>query len=774
MVRAIMPHAQTREGVARGPTRAIMRAMRLHALPLLSLLAAAAACEPEPNAQFTVRESVGQLQVTHAEAGAELEVVDAKGVRVQAGTADALGSLMFRGLAPGKGYQVRTTKAPPERTRRLGVLTAEESAKAPEFYTSQKLAPGFNYITTRDGTTLSAYVFLPGAPEDGPYPTVVDYSGYAPSKPGEPVGDYDFLCNDYPVLCDAPNDPSALMAGLFGYASVSVNIRGTGCSGGAYDYFETMQLLDGYDVIETVAAQDWVMHHKVGMVGLSYPGITQLFVAAQRPPGLAAITPISVIGNSATTMFPAGILNDGFALAWVTNVLAKADPYGQGWERARVDAGDATCAENQLLHGQKVDNVEQARHVKFYDPALHDALNPTAFVDRIEVPVFLACAFQDEQTGPFFTTLLDRFTHADLARLIVYNGVHIDGFAPQVLAEMIAFLELFVAQRRPAVDPGTRALAPTLFENIFGSRMALPANRFVAFDTYEDALAAYRAEPPLRAIFESGGDTDDLGAPRGTFELDLASWPPPATHALRLYFQPDGSLAPAAPVAASGASSFLHDSDAGQRGILAPGGDVWAHLPDYDWRQPAPGSAAIFTSAPLDADQVMLGTGSVDLWLRSTAAEADLEVNLSEVRPDGKEMYVQSGWLRASYRGLAPGSTELWPVPTLEEKDWAPLVPGEWTQARVAIAGFGHVFRAGSRVRISVDTPGDSRADWRFALTPYDGEVTHTVGHSSAHPSSVALPLLEGVTAPSPLPPCPSLRGQPCRAYVPYTNTPGE
>ena len=31
-------------------------------------------------------------------------------------------------------------------------------------------------------------------------------------------------------------------------------MRGTGCSGGAFDYFEPLQGLDGYDVIETVAA----------------------------------------------------------------------------------------------------------------------------------------------------------------------------------------------------------------------------------------------------------------------------------------------------------------------------------------------------------------------------------------------------------------------------------------------------------------------------------------------------------------------------------------
>src|SRR6185295_11205867 len=145
-----------------------------------------------------------------------------------------------------------------------------------------------------------------------------------------------------------------------GYATVGVNMRGTGCSGGAYDYFEELQLLDGYDVIETVAAQDWVVGHRVATTGLSYPGISQLFVARTRPPSLAAITPLSVIGNTYTTGRPGGIFNDGFALEWITEVLDKADPYGQGWEKARVDGGDTVCEENQLLHAQKVDVVTEA------------------------------------------------------------------------------------------------------------------------------------------------------------------------------------------------------------------------------------------------------------------------------------------------------------------------------------------------------------------------------------------------------------------------------
>ncbi len=57
-----------------------------------------------------------------------------------------------------------------------------------------------------------------------------------------------------------------------GYAYVGVNVRGSGCSGGSFRFFEDAQLLDGYDAIETVAAQPWVLGNRVGMVGVSYPG----------------------------------------------------------------------------------------------------------------------------------------------------------------------------------------------------------------------------------------------------------------------------------------------------------------------------------------------------------------------------------------------------------------------------------------------------------------------------------------------------------------------
>ena len=111
-------------------------------------------------------------------------------------------------------------------------------------------------------------------------------------------------------------------------------MRGSGCSGGSYSYFDEPQVYDGYDVIEAVAAQPWVQDHRVGMAGVSYPGISQLFVAQTRPPHLAAITPFSVIDDSyRAVLYPGGILNTGFAVDWLSERMTENAFRGQAVDR---------------------------------------------------------------------------------------------------------------------------------------------------------------------------------------------------------------------------------------------------------------------------------------------------------------------------------------------------------------------------------------------------------------------------------------------------------
>lgn len=722
---------------------------------------------PPSGASFSIRETINQLYVWKAAPEVDAVLTDADGNEVRKAKTDKQGSIVFRELTPGTGYTITIGG---ETTRALTVLDEAKSKPSQGHYANQTLKAGNGYITTRDGTQLAVFITLPGPEENGPYPTVVNYSGYDPAKPGAPVSDQaKILCGAYPVLCEAPADASALIAALMGYATVGVNVRGTGCSGGPYDFYETLQVTDGYDVIETVAAQPWVLHNHVGMTGLSYPGISQLFVAKGNPPSLAAITPLSVIGNTATIMRPGGILNDGFALNWASQVIDKADPYGQGWEKKRVEGGDTVCEENQLLHSQKVDIITKARNTPYFDPELYSSINPSAFVGDIKVPVFMSGSWQDEQTGPTFSPLMNRFTSSPLFRATVTNGIHPDGFSPQNLVEWKAFLDLYVAKTIPKVDDKLRDIAGLLFQNIFGVAVNLPPDRFASYPSHAEALKAFEAEKPIRVLFESGAK-NGAGAPEGVFEQRFDAWPPPSTTPTRFYFHADGTMSADKPTETASASEFDLDPAAGQKGILQPGGDVWDPLPKYDWKAPAEGKAVVFESAALTENQVLLGTGSVDLFIRSNQKDADLESNLTEVRADGQEVYIQSGWLRASQRKLSPAATELWPEPTQEEKDAADLPAGEWTLVRVPIAAAGHVLRAGSRIRISIDTPGESRAEWRFDLLKFQGTATHQIAHEAMHASSVVLPFVSGVAVPTETPKCPSLRGQPCRTYAAQKN----
>lgn len=737
------------------------------------------------DAEFMVRESVEQLHVTHAEPGVELRVIDVAGTELARGTTDDLGSLIFRELPPGDGYSVEETEGPVlEAARDLLVMDVEGSYPDPSFYETQVLQPGFNYITTRDGTTLSAYVTLPGPIEDGPYPTIVNYSGYEPSKPGGPISeqfnlgdlDLDSLCPTFPVICDAPNNPSGLLGGFMGYATVGVNMRGTGCSGGAYDFFETLQVLDGYDMIETIAAQDWVLGNRVATAGLSYPGISQMWTAQTRPPSLVAIAPMSIFAHTANSVLrPGGITNDGFALNWAENVLDNAAPYGQGWEQEQVDLGDTVCEENQLLHGQLVDVIAKTEQYPYYIPEIYDPLNPLEFVDEIDVPVFITGAWQDEQTGGHFAKLYNHFDNAPHVRMTMFNGVHADGYVPEHLLHWGAFLDFYLREEVPRIPGELRAVAPTLFGALLGDNVEFPPDPYTMYGSYDEAFAAYLAEDPIRVLFEMGNSADyETGVAQSAWEMSFDQWPPAELQPRRWYLQDGGGLTPDMPADGTGASSYHVDPEDARTTTLS--GNINTALPDWNWPVDEPDTAVVFITNELESDIVIVGPASADLWIRASVDEADVEVNITEIRPDGQEMYVQSGWLRMSERALDESkSSELDPVQTHTEADVMPLPTEGFAEARVNIFPFAHVFRAGSRIKVSIDTPGASRPEWKFILDESQTEDTRIViGHNASAPSSVLLPVVPNVDVPTEAAPCPSLRGQPCREFVPLQNTPAE
>jgi predicted acyl esterase len=653
-------------------------------------------------------------------------------------------------------------------------------------------ATGYGYLTTRDGTKLSVNVRLPdpGLYGDGPYPTVVQYSGYAPSKPGTP---------------DGP-DAGGLLASIFGFAYVGVNVRGSGCSGGVFDAFNPIQAADGYDVIETVARQPWVKNGKVGMMGISFSGITQLYTAAARPPSLAAIAPLSVIEDPWYQQWPGGIYNAGFTQAW----LAQRDDESAGgapWVKNRVKGGDTTCSNNLKIRSQSIP-FEAFGKSLVNKPATAEARNLSMQVHDIEVPVFLTGAWQDEQTGARFGLMLDNFTSVPAGdkKFTMFNGQHSDGLSPLILTRWFEFLSLYVDRSVPQINPLIRAFAPAQLEANFGvPGLGFEPDRFIAADEttpvygdYDGTLAAYRSEQPVRVLFEVGASPDFPASPRAhrqRFEMSFPSWPPPDAAAQTFFFGADGTLSDGTAVPAGvsppasagqvprGVDRFSFDpAGLGTRFFVS--GNQGAVNYVNNWKATADGKGLAYETPPLTRDVVVAGEGYVDLWLRTSGTDTPLEVVLSEVyaQPDanGKsEVRVQHGLLRPGYRTLDPTRTNGTQIDELfGAADYQPMPAGEFVNVKVPLYSLAHPFRAGSRLRLEVNTAGGDASLWDFESPSY-GTTTNDVARGGQRASALVLPVLPDTAdrsipaqfgSQAARPPCDSLRGAPCRIYKHLAN----
>jgi predicted acyl esterase len=742
--------------------------------------------------RFVARASAEQAYATGLPAHAGVRLVDAGGHTVQRADADAQGGILFRDVKPAAGYRIDSGDL---HSGPLHVYTDRPAPLSTAIY-RQKIHAGYGYLTTRDGTQLAIDVHLPkatsatallggsGLPENAsivrptkPYPTLIEYAGYGYANPAGPVNGI------------------AQLANLLGFAVVDVSMRGTGCSGGAYDYFEPNQSLDGYDAIETIAHQSWVLDHKVGMLGISYGGISQLFTAAEDPPALEAIAPLSPIDSTITTLYPGGDLNTGFAYSWAVQRVDDAKPFSttadQAYALQRIKQGDGTCRANQALHGDAYNLVKKIHDNQYYVPKVADALDPITFVHKIHAATFMACQLTDEQVGAHCPDLAEHFTGTRRKWFTFTNGTHIDSLDPETLTRMIDFYELYVAHRRPVLDVDLGAgksaqlgfasevgvIGPALLKITMGIDNAqlndVPADPVESEPTYASALAAFDKTPEVTVGFDNGAAAGNApGIPLPAFTATAPRFPFPGTVARSWYFAPGGVLAPSA--GASGSDAFTYSAKQGTvvdfHGNTGAGG-LWNTLPSYDWVSPTAGQAVSFVTAPLQSNTVVVGAGTAGLWVKSTKPAVDLQATITEVRPDGSEVYVQNGYLRGDESRLTPGSTSLQASQSLRRSQLIALKPHRWTHITIPLYYEGHAYRAGSRIRVIIGSIGGNQPIWSFAQPNAKATAKVTVGYSATMDSRLTLPVVPSVSVPTALPAnCNALRGEPCRTYAPLDN----
>jgi predicted acyl esterase len=147
-------------------------------------------------------------------------------------------------------------------------------------------------VLLRDGTAIYVDVYRPVS--DVPVPVILAWSPYdKTSTTGLKNDMFENRMHVSPSWEDGLGTFESVSPGYWvthGYAVVNADPRGIGFSDGDIQMFGHQHALDEYDTIEWLGVQAW-SDGRVALAGNSWLAITQWFVAALRPPHLAAIAP---------------------------------------------------------------------------------------------------------------------------------------------------------------------------------------------------------------------------------------------------------------------------------------------------------------------------------------------------------------------------------------------------------------------------------------------------------------------------------------------------
>ncbi len=562
------------------------------------------------------------------------------------------------------------------------------------------------YLKAADGTELRYSVLLPKG--DGTFPVLVRYSGYDSGS----IGGSAYLADDETFSVDL--DKQLLEQG---YAVMGVQARGTGCSQGTFDFLGPDYGKDGRAAVEFAASQGW-SNGSVGMFGWSWAGMSQLMTASERPAGLKAIAPGMAMGDARSDSWaPGGVPAPEFVTGWHWYL-------SQRW--AAVKASAESEQDQRCLKQLAQNEVDVKKHALTYQiirhPLRDEWSGQRSIRDRthqIQVPVLSMEAWQDEavmaREGYYHETL-----NPEQLWLVQSNGPHDLYESKQYRKKLQAFFDHFVKgldngfDKLPHVEIWQETASSGQRDDLHGLNEPAKPGWTIARDRYPVAVT------PLTFALGAKGSLVEGGKPSG--EPDEYNYP----------------------VAGPDVNTYEVDNAWGEQ--------------KAGWQE---GSLA-YTSAPLKRDLVTYGPGSADLWLATPLGpDMDVQVTLTQLLPDGQEVYVQRGWLRLSARALdKEKSTALRPWLLDTPDSLQPLEPDEPVLGRVELRPFSHTFRAGSRLRIWIDAPGRTGG---YGFDTYALAARSKLLHDAEHPSQLVLGELAGVKVPVPQPACDSLLKQPCR-----------
>jgi uncharacterized protein len=501
-----------------------------------------------------------------------------------------------------------------------------------------------------------------------------------------------------------------------GYIVVLQDTRGRYESGGEFYPFRD-ESSDGYDTVEW-AARLTGSNGKVGMLGGSYVGATQMLAAIAVPPHLVSIFPyVTASEYYDGWTYQSGALMQWFSSSW-TSIL------GIDTLRRKVEK---TQSPKEWIKELPLENYPVLQSPK---------------------PSSLAPYFFDWLKHERDDAYWQKWRVSDHYSEMTVLGLHAGGWHDLFLKGSI---KNYIGLREKAATPAARngqrliigpwAHTPTSSEGkvgdvVFGKTAVLDmtATALKWFDYSLKGIAnEYANSAPVR-LFIMGANV----------WRDEQEFPLERTRYTKYYLH-----------SANGANSVAGD---GLLNLTTPTVERKDEF-DYDPQNPVPtiggrlccgqtlppgpadqrpnesrSDVLVFSTPPLADDTEVTGFVSVELYASTSAVDTDFTALLVDVDPSGYSRFLTDGIVRARYRASTSQSAE--------------VVPGRVYKYVIDLWATGNVFKAGHRIRLYISSSNFPRFNRNLNTgEPIDkasrSVMAHqTVYHDREYRSALILPVI--------------------------------
>jgi uncharacterized protein len=571
------------------------------------------------------------------------------------------------------------------------LLMATYSARAAESYAVS--VESAVEAKMRDGTVLRADVYRPRT--EGKFPVLLERTPY-----------------------DKRNSTDFALKGVArGYVVIIQDVRGRNSSDGEWYPFKN-EANDGYDTVEWAANLPY-SNGKVGMIGGSYVGATQMLAAITHPPHLAGICPVVTASN----------YHDG----WTYQGGAFEQWFNESWT-----SGLSQDTFNRLVE----QNI--------------NALNgmwklPLTAYPLFEIPGMASGADATRSLAPYFLDWLAHPNYDDYWKQWSIEEHYSDINVP--ILTVAAWYDIFLGgslrnyigmKSHGATETARRGqrLVVTIGGHAGSGRKIGDVDFGAAAESNEDDVTLNWYD----YLFKNATNDFASGKPVKIFVMGANQWrneddwPLPRARQTRYFLHSagkansvngDGNLSTQAPRSES-PDRYVYDPEDPVPTVGGPLCCDAQHLkPGPRDQRPVESRAdvLVYSTPVLDKDVELTGPVRLELFASSSAVDTDFTGKVVDVWPDGFAQNLTEGILRARYRDSQERPTF--------------MNTGQTYRFTLDLWATSNVFRKGHRLRLEISSSNFPRFD-RNANTGEDSasarklvRATNTILHDSEHPSAL-------------------------------------